>query len=76
MATLNVKNFPPDLYEQLKERAAVERRSIAQQVVHLLEKAVDAQEPLSILKLRGLGKEAWQGVDAAEYVAEERGSWD
>lgn len=76
MATLNVKNFPPDLYEQLKERAAVERRSIAQQVVHLLEKAVDTQEPLSILKLRGLGKEAWQGVDAAGYVAEERGSWD
>jgi plasmid stability protein len=76
MATLNVKNFPPDLYEWLKEKAAAERRSVARQIVHIVEKAVEAEEPLSILKLRGLGKEAWRGVDAADYVAEERGSWD
>ena len=29
----------------------------------------------SILELRGLGKEVWQGVDAAEYVRHERASW-
>ena len=75
MATLNVKNFPPDLYERLKHRARAEHRSVAQEVVHLLEKAVDDATPLSILELRGLGKEAWEGVDAGRYVAEERGSW-
>ena len=44
--------------------------------VHRLELAIEAREPLSILRLRGLGKDAWEGVDAADYVAEERGSWD
>jgi hypothetical protein len=29
-----------------------------------------------ITDLRGLGKEIWKGVDADEYVAEERDSWD
>ena len=76
MATLNVKNFPPELYEKLRRRAEAERRSVAQQVVRLLEKAVEVETPLSILELRGLGKETWEGLDAAGYVAEERGSWD
>ena len=30
----------------------------------------------SILELRGLGKEIWQGIDAQEYVNQERDSWD
>ncbi len=29
----------------------------------------------SIMELRGLGKEIWQGIDADEYVAKERDSW-
>lgn len=29
----------------------------------------------SILELRGLGKEIWQGIDAQEYVDRERDSW-
>ena len=76
MATLNVKNFPPELYEKLKERARADRRSVAREVVHLLERAVEHETPLSILRLRGLGKRTWEGIDAAGYVAEERGSWD
>ena len=30
----------------------------------------------SILELRGLGKEVWDGVDAQEYVERERASWN
>ncbi|MCC5614078.1 hypothetical protein LC605_03095 [Nostoc sp. CHAB 5836] len=30
----------------------------------------------SILELRGLGKEIWNGVDAQEYVNQERDSWN
>ncbi len=29
-----------------------------------------------VTDFRGLGKEIWQGVDADEYVAGERDSWD
>lgn len=30
----------------------------------------------SILELRGLGKEIWNGVDAQEYVNRERNLWN
>ena len=30
----------------------------------------------SIMELKGLGKEIWKGIDADEYVARERDSWD
>lgn len=75
MATLNVKDFPDELYGRLRERAARERRSVAQEVIHLLEGAVAEPEPLSLLALRGLGREYWTGIDAAEHVDTERGSW-
>jgi plasmid stability protein len=75
MATLNIKDFPDDLHTLLKARAERERRSVAQEVIHLLAAAAATPEPLSILALRGLGKEHWAGVDAAEHVEGERGSW-
>lgn len=74
MATLNIKGFPDDLYEMLRARAARQHRSVAQEVVHLLASEV-AKEPLSLLELRGLGREVWQGGDAARFVAEERDAW-
>jgi hypothetical protein len=30
----------------------------------------------SIMEFRGLGKEIWEGVDAQEYVRQERASWN
>ena len=76
MATLNIKNLPDALYEKLQARAQRERRSIAQEVTHLLSEALDAYDPLSILELRGLGKELWDRTDGAEHVRRERESWD
>lgn len=76
VATLNLKNFPDRLYERLKEAARRERRSLAQEVIQLLERAVEPPVPLSILELEGLGKECWAGVDPVSYVRAERDSWD
>jgi hypothetical protein len=76
MATLNVKNLPDALYEKLKARAKRERRSVAQEVVGLLSAALDTPPPLSIMDLQGLGKQLWQGVDAAAHIETERASWD
>jgi plasmid stability protein len=75
VATLNIKDFPEGLYDLLKARAGRERRSVAQEVIRLLEVAVEEPEPLSILELRGLGKVHWQGIDAGRYVDEERSGW-
>lgn len=35
-----------------------------------------SNETLSLLDLKGLGKEVWQGVDAQDYVDRERASWN
>ena len=76
MATLNVKNLPDALYRKLQARAKRQHRSVAQEVTHILVEVLEAPKPLSILGLRGLGKEAWQGRDAAAHVEGERSSWD
>jgi plasmid stability protein len=61
MATLNVKNLPDPLYRKLQARARRQRRSLAQEVIHLLTQALE---------------EVWKGVDAAAHVDTERRSWD
>ena len=76
MATLNVKNFPEALYKKLQVQAKRERRSVAQEVTRLLTGALDAPKRLSILDLKGLGKEHWRDIDAAEHVEKERSTWD
>jgi plasmid stability protein len=76
VATLNIKNFPGALYRKLKARARQERRSMAQEVTRLLEKALEESEPLSILDMEGLGEVLWRNEDVAEHVGRERDSWD
>jgi plasmid stability protein len=76
MATLNIKNLPDALYRKLRARAKRERRSVAQQVAQILSEALETSKPSSILDLRGLGKELWQGKDAAAHVDDERAAWD
>ncbi|HEY7475681.1 MAG TPA: hypothetical protein VH679_11755 [Vicinamibacterales bacterium] len=76
MATLNVKNLPDGLYRKLRTRARRQRRSVAQEVIHLLNDVLTAPAPVSILELRGLGKEIWRNVDAGAHVKRERSGWD
>ena len=76
MATLNVKNLPDSLYRKLQKRARERRRSVAQEITQILEEAMERSEPLSILGLRGLGKEAWREVEVTAHVAAERRAWD
>ena len=76
MAILNIKDFPEALYRKLEEQAERNHRSVAQEVIDLLGKATETFEPVSLLDLRGLGKECWKGVDPVEYIRRERDSWD
>lgn len=76
MATLNIKNLPNPLYKKLQARAKRERRSVAQEVIYILTQATEEPASLSILTLKGLGKEVWKEVDPAAYVEQERRSWD
>ena len=76
MATLNIKNLPDPLYNKLRASARRQRRSLAQEVIHLLSQAIEEPASLSILDLRGLGRQHWRGVDPARHVAKERRAWN
>jgi plasmid stability protein len=76
MATLNIKNLPDGLYRKLQARARREHRSVAQQITVMLTEQLESPKPLSILDLRGLGKDVWAGTGAAGHVRRERESWD
>jgi plasmid stability protein len=76
MATLNVKSLPDSLYRKLQKRAKRQHRSVAQEVTKILEDALESPAPMSILTLRGLGKEQWTGIEPVAHVDAERKSWD
>ena len=77
MATLNLKNFPDSLYRKLQKRARQRHRSVAQETTKILDDdSQSGPEPLSILTLKGLGKDQWKGINAAAHVEAERKSWD
>jgi hypothetical protein len=76
MATLNIKNLSDKLYQKLQKRAALHHRSVAQEVTHILAEALDQPAPLSILDLKGVGKESWKGIDPSRHMKNERRAWD
>ena len=67
-----------DIYEKyVKPLPTAERLRLLEMAVHDLA-LVAQREPKnrSILELRGLGKEIWQGIDAQEYVDGLREEWE
>ncbi len=76
MAVLNIKSVPDELYRKLQVRAKIERRSVAQEVIQILDQALTEPPRLSIMNLQGLGKEIWREVDPDKYIEAERRTWD
>jgi hypothetical protein len=77
MAALRL-NISDALYRKLQNLARWHRRSVAQEATSILAGAVHVNigATRSILELQGLGKELWKGIDTAEYINDERRSWD
>jgi len=76
MAALNIKQFPDELHDRLRARAGRDHRSVAQEVIHLLDEILaEPKKQHAILELAGLGKQHFAGIEAAEFVAKERDSW-
>ena len=69
-----------DPYDDILKRAANELtlEQMQRLVNDLAQRAGRKNGPQhhSIMELRGLGKDIWKGIDADEYVAKERDSWD
>ena len=76
MAVLNIKSVPDKLYRKLQSRAKRERRSVAQEVLKILDQALNEPPRLSIMNLQGLGKDIWRDIDSDQYIEAERRAWD
>ncbi len=76
MAVLNVKSVPDKLYRKLQARAKRQRRSVAQEVLQILDQALTEPPRLSIMNLQGLGKDIWRNIDSDQYIEAERRTWD
>ena len=64
------------LYEtELRDLPVGERLRLLELIARDLSR-VPSQEERSILQIRGLGAEIWQGIEAQEYVNEMRNEWD
>lgn len=81
MATLNIKNFPDGLHRRLQARAKQHRRSVAQEVTHILAAIVDggaaATAPARPTRRgRPPAVDAGEGpVEAGGYIGRDSG-WD
>jgi DNA phosphorothioation-dependent restriction protein DptG len=63
MATLTIKNIPENLIEQLRNRATHERRSLNQEVIHLLEQILISSETSGQIRAAAQRQvEAWQKI--------------
>ena len=62
---------------QVVESLSVEdqRRLLAELTARTAQNAGHGEKH-SIMELRGLGAEIWEGIDAQEYVNRERASWN
>jgi len=45
MPTVIVENVPPEIYERLQQRAAADRRSLPEEMLHLLREALREAAP-------------------------------
>ncbi len=62
---------------QVEQLTTDEQLRLLEEVAAIVRRRIETEpKQHSILELRGLGKEIWEGIDAQEYVNQERDSWD
>ena len=64
-----------DYIDKIKKMKPEEQLDLLE-ALNVAVKNSNSNKKHSILELEGLGSEIWQNVDAKQYVAEERDSWN
>jgi len=65
-----------ELLSQARQLEPEDQLRLLEDVAVLLRQQMGSARLHSIVELKGLGKDIWQGIDAQEYVDQERSSWD
>lgn len=65
-----------DIRRQIENLTPSEQLRLLEEIAAMVRRRMLIKTNHSIMELEGLGKETWQGVDAQEYVNQERDSWN
>lgn len=67
-----------EVLNQVQHLKPDDQRRLLEELAAIVDQQITAlEEPLhSFLELEGLGQEVWEGIDAQEYVNQERASWN
>jgi hypothetical protein len=60
---------------QVQQLLPEEQLKLIEDLAVILRQRIPSKPKHSILELKGLGKEVWEGVDVDEYIRQERDSW-
>lgn len=65
-----------EVLNRVQQFSTEEKIRLLEDLMELLKRQMASKPSHSILELRGLGKEIWEGIDVDQYLEEERNSWD
>ncbi len=66
-----------ELLEEIRTLPLEERKQLMKLMVDILsEPPRTPDQKHSLRELRGLGKEIWTGIDAQDYIDQQRNEWD
>lgn len=61
-----------ELTQEIRQLSVEERKALISFIVDTLTETKER----SLRELRGLGKDIWAGIDAQEYIDQQRDEWD
>jgi hypothetical protein len=64
------------LMQEIRALPVKDRKQLITLIGDTFTESEQPEKKHSLLELRGLGKEIWEGIDAKEYVDELRREWD
>jgi len=65
-----------EVLDQAQKLTPDEQLKLLEDLAAIVRQRVTAKPKHSIMELKGLGKEVWEGIDVEKYIEEERNSWD
>jgi len=65
-----------EVLERVQHLNPVDQLRLLGDLATLVRHQVTPRTQRSILELQGLGKEIWRGIDAQDYVDQERAAWN
>jgi hypothetical protein len=65
------------ILEEIRMLSLDERKQLMKLMVDMLSETPQTpSQKHSLRELRGLGKEIWEGIDAQDYIDQQRNEWD